>query len=411
AEPQRLYRPYRLPDPAGQTAIVFRDAVLSDLIGFSYGPGGQREAARDFYQRLLAIHERCPALDDGQPPLVTVALDGENCWEHYRRDGQEFLQTLYTLCAYDPRLQFVTVREYLDRHPPSAALADLHSGSWIYADFSTWIGEPSKNRAWELLAAARQAFVAARAGLDEPVRRRLQQHLLLAEGSDWFWWFGEGHATAQKPTFDRIFREHMQAIYQGLGQPVPDALRKPVRPTTGTGPLPWRHLRALELAGGAGAMHDAERALARVAAGYDADDQLCLQVTFAPGAQPGPGEQLAVGLFYPGRTRHNAPLSLPPGTPRQGVLAYWFGHTIHARAEGELLQAWLEEAMPEQRWQARGQVDASVADREGREWEITVPLPRLDAQAGSIAVVPCLLDHARVRDYSAEPLYLPPLQQ
>jgi len=45
--------------------------------------------------------------------------------------------------------------------------------------------------------------------------------LYAAEGSDWFWWFGEGHSSNQDAIFDRLFREHLCGIYKALNEPVP----------------------------------------------------------------------------------------------------------------------------------------------------------------------------------------------
>ena len=55
-----------------------------------------------------------------------------------------------------------------------------------------------------------------------------RDHLLAAEGSDWFWWYGDDFATDQKPEFDRLFRARIAAAYAALGLPSPPVLREPI---------------------------------------------------------------------------------------------------------------------------------------------------------------------------------------
>jgi len=74
-----LYRPYKLSLSNGkEMIIVFRDQVLSDLIGFEYAKWLAVDAVNDFMSRLEAIYAKVKHLDGDY--LVTVALDGENCW-------------------------------------------------------------------------------------------------------------------------------------------------------------------------------------------------------------------------------------------------------------------------------------------------------------------------------------------
>ncbi|HEY9664597.1 MAG TPA: glycoside hydrolase family 57 protein, partial [Allocoleopsis sp.] len=149
-EPELLYRPYRLDTPQGNLAIVFRDHRLSDLIGFTYSGMKPQRAATDLVGHLEAIsrslkaHQQQTGSGLEQPWLVTIALDGENCWEFYSEDGKPFLESLYQILNEHPAIQLVTVSEFLDRFPPTATLpADkLHSGSWVDGSFTTWIGDP-----------------------------------------------------------------------------------------------------------------------------------------------------------------------------------------------------------------------------------------------------------------------------
>jgi hypothetical protein len=52
--------------------------------------------------------------------------------------------------------------------------------------------------------------------------------VLIAEGSDWFWWFGEHHRTDLDHVWDEEFRHHLQQVYRALGKPVPVRLHLPI---------------------------------------------------------------------------------------------------------------------------------------------------------------------------------------
>lgn len=318
-DPATLYQPYWAESNGKRVAMVFRDIVLSDLIGFSYSRMHPHEAAQDLYERLKAIHARLP---QDESHLLTIALDGENCWEYYVRDGADFLHAFYRLVSEDPDLEMVTVGEYLQEHEPRRTLHHLHSGSWIYSDFTTWIGDPTKNRAWDYLYQARQALAAHAA---HPRFAEAQEEIYIAEGSDWFWWFGEGHNSGQDELFDWQFRLHLQNVYQLLDLPVPEALLEPVaEPPEPEPTLPefaltpaidgrlsssesWRGAGVFDPTLGQGAMHAAAQGVRRVRFGTDANN-LYVRVEFADAFMPGPGDTLAVYLCYPGQTRFNSPI-------------------------------------------------------------------------------------------------------
>ena len=78
------YLPYRVTVEGASLDLVFRDRVLSDLIGFTYANNPPEAAAQDFMGRVAAIaaQERRPA------PLIAVILDGENPWEAYPDGGR-----------------------------------------------------------------------------------------------------------------------------------------------------------------------------------------------------------------------------------------------------------------------------------------------------------------------------------
>ncbi|MBI3318684.1 MAG: glycoside hydrolase [Candidatus Omnitrophica bacterium] len=207
-----LYRPYRVPGGERELTLLFRDHLLSDLIGFVYSSWRPEEAARDFLRRLKAVEEASHSAS----ALVLVALDGENAWEAYPQDGEPFLRALDQAISEAPWLRCVGVSEYLKEHPPQERLSSLAPGSWIRGEFSTWIGHEPQNRAWEALLAARRI-----AGPQE------SRSLAIAEGSDWFWWLGPEHSSPQDPVFDRLFRQHLKEVYQEAGKTAPPSLDEP----------------------------------------------------------------------------------------------------------------------------------------------------------------------------------------
>jgi alpha-amylase/alpha-mannosidase (GH57 family) len=277
-----LHRPWRLATPAGEVTLLFRDHELSDRIGFVYQRWDPRQAAADFVSRLKRIGGEHGG--DGTP-LVSVILDGENCWEHYADDGGPFLEALYSALESDPDVRMLLPKELLERREVGR-LETLHSGSWIDADFRIWIGHPEKNRAWDLIARTRRALVAAGATPDS--HPQAWRELYAAEGSDWFWWFGDDHETADRAVFDRLFREHLQAACERAGLVAPGELRIPItsvgRGVRSSEPLgllepeidgrvtsfyEWHEAGRLEAAAG-GAMHRGPGRARRLHFGFDA---------------------------------------------------------------------------------------------------------------------------------------------
>ena len=200
-----IYTPYSYQD----MTIFFRDHTLSDLIGFTYKNIEAKEAAQDFTNRIESIDEE----------LVTIIVDGENAWEYYPDNGYPFLTNLYHTLAKTTRFVGMSDAKRLK----AAKLQKLAPGSWIYANFNTWIGDEEKNRAWELLFATKRE--ALRVGKEDPL---VTQHFLEAECSDWFWWYGKGHYTEYAKEFDELYRSHLIAIYHLLGLPHPKALDIPI---------------------------------------------------------------------------------------------------------------------------------------------------------------------------------------
>ena len=208
-----LYRPWRTTETS--PVLFFRDRQLSDLIGFEYGSwDDEGVAAIDFVERLkkLAAGLRGDA-------SIVIALDGENAWSHFPAGGGQFLGTMMDLLNQGhPELEPVTLRRLAGRLTPES-LPVLHPGSWIHATFATWIGHPEKTRAWDLLARVREAL---------PVGE-LPPSMLLAEGSDWFWWLGEDNPTELAPLYDLIYRRHLADACTQAGITPPVDLDRPLK--------------------------------------------------------------------------------------------------------------------------------------------------------------------------------------
>jgi alpha-amylase/alpha-mannosidase (GH57 family) len=320
-----LYRPWRLATADGEVTLFFRDRALSDRIGFVYQRWDEREAAADFIAHLRRI-----ARDHAgaTPPVVSVILDGENCWEHYRDDGDPFLDALYGALEAAPDIRTRTPSDLLGDPARAGVLARLHSGSWIDADFHIWIGHPEKNRAWEAVARARRALVEA--GTTPESAPVAWQALDRAEGSDWFWWFGDDHHTPDRPVFDRLFRDLLTVAYEGAGLAPPATLRLPIaraRGGPGTETVPvgfvtptidgrrtafyeWHSAGRFRLGAG-GSMHRAAGLVRELHYGFDAE-RFYLRLDFSGPAPPGEALDLGLEMIEPRPARLRV-VGLAPG--------------------------------------------------------------------------------------------------
>ncbi|MEO8331621.1 MAG: glycoside hydrolase family 57 protein, partial [Gallionella sp.] len=223
---QYLYRPYRLEKGAEGLSCFFRDDRLSDLIGFEYSRWHGKDAARHFIDQIEAIAKQAP---EGEIPVVSVILDGENAWEYYPYNGFFFLDELYAELEAHPDIHTHTFSDYLKSGTTRTdgakehTLAGIVAGSWVYGDFSTWIGSKDKNRAWDLLCVAKQSFdmVMSSGRLSPAEQVAAEKQLCSCESSDWFWWFGDYNPAHSVASFDRLFRHNLSELYRLLKLPPP----------------------------------------------------------------------------------------------------------------------------------------------------------------------------------------------
>ena len=223
---EQLYNVYRYEHGRAAMNLLFRDHVLSDLIGFVYSGMEPKEAAEHLAGRIKA--SAAPLVARGLQPVVPIILDGENAWEFYPKSGREFLRRFYSILETDPALEALTVSEAISQQRNFGRLESLTPGSWINSNFNVWIGAPEDNRSWDYLYDAREFFRQHERAADPEKRGLAYEELQIAEGSDWNWWYGPEHHSANDRDFDELYRKHLSNIYVALGGTPPEYLAQPI---------------------------------------------------------------------------------------------------------------------------------------------------------------------------------------
>ena len=234
ANADRLFKPWRIQLGDKSITGLFRDHHLSDLIGFVYSRMEAKAAAADLHSRLRLLGEK---VSGNQPLTVCLFLDGENAWEYYPGNGREFLREFYRRIESDPDFRALTAGEAVAAAAEIPTSTGISPASWINANFDVWIGHSEDVTAWELLWDTREvyargveAYKTGRPGAPtETALKQAHESLLAAEGSDWCWWFGPEHSTANDAEFDALYRKHLTEIYLALGQVAPEELAKPIK--------------------------------------------------------------------------------------------------------------------------------------------------------------------------------------
>jgi len=287
-----LYQPY-LVGPEGQdVTILFRDREISDAFGFVYHKATPETAAEDVLRRLRQVIHEAPQ----DQVTIAIVLDGENPWEHYHEGGEQFLSLLYKACStgaldHDAiRTTTATISNALEAAPATRRISHLHSGSWINQDYKIWIGHQEDNRGWDLVSHTRSRLAEIAATLPSDRTQGAWDELYAAEGSDWFWWYGDDFDTDYKEEFDRLFRTHLRNVWTIAGLTPPDLLNEPICSPRGmpeadlvTAPLAllnptidglvtdffeWRGAGRIKTQPPLGAMWKAERVLADIQFGW-----------------------------------------------------------------------------------------------------------------------------------------------
>ncbi|MFI5202812.1 MAG: glycoside hydrolase, partial [Candidatus Kapaibacterium sp.] len=235
--------PWRFDTANGEIVIFFRDHGLSDDIGFTYQNWNTDDACNHFLHNILHIRSELIAVygeEIMETACISVILDGENCWEYYPNNGLEFLDKFYSMLTTTPEIRPVMFSEMLagTKRENLPKLPHFVAGSWINANFGIWIGHPEDNASWDALFAAHSAVENERANAEKlnganraEALARIEQarsKLMIAEGSDWCWWYGDEHFSAQKDLFDELYRMHLREVYRAIDLAIPEDLSIPI---------------------------------------------------------------------------------------------------------------------------------------------------------------------------------------
>ena len=237
-DPDLFYRPYAAVTRSGSIPVFFRDHHLSDLIGFEYSRWDAHDAASNFIHNIKKIYDRLSSGKSGRSEteyVIPVILDGENAWEYFHDSGVGFLNILLSkLEQLRPNIEFITFSDALDEIKEIPELPSIPTGSWIDGTFHIWIGHPEDHAAWEMLSRAR-TLIESKSRMysedgrkDPPNLQKARDYLLVAEGSDWCWWYGDDHYSPHGPEFDLLFRNNIKAAYKAMGVTPPDSIDIPI---------------------------------------------------------------------------------------------------------------------------------------------------------------------------------------
>jgi alpha-amylase/alpha-mannosidase (GH57 family) len=230
-----MYMPYKMKVNNREIYIFFRDHALSDAIGFVYSSRSPEEAVQDLINRLVSIRMKLIERFGEEylhQHIVSIILDGENCWEFYPNDGKDFLTKLFSELSDHPLLETVRYSDFIKREGVNARQLDhIHAGSWINHNFRIWIGSDEDNKSWDMLSRTRDFLVKEEEkGFHKlEILEQAWEEIYIAEGSDWNWWYGEEHSSAMDMEFDRLYRAHLIRVYDLLGFDPPAELLQTIK--------------------------------------------------------------------------------------------------------------------------------------------------------------------------------------
>lgn len=283
--PETLYIPYNYED----VSVVFRDHILSDLIGFVYSKWESKNAVSDFLKRISNIRASLP---NDRVYLISIILDGENAWEYYKNDGHDFLKYLYESISSDNRIKTITISEFIKNFGEGTKLNKIHAGSWINANYGIWIGHEEDNTAWEYLADTRDELEKYQRLNPQMNLENAWKSIYIAEGSDWNWWYGDEHVTENQKEFDELFRLNLMNVYKQINKEIPNYLFIPIlREDRSVSPVvtirgfiepkidgvvtsyyEWFQGAYIDIKKHGGSMHKSESILSRVYYGFNKDN-------------------------------------------------------------------------------------------------------------------------------------------
>jgi alpha-amylase/alpha-mannosidase (GH57 family) len=386
-----LYRPYSV-SSAGKPPVMmfFRDIRISDKVGFEYSGTSPETAAKDFVTRLRNIKARLQEQGATGPHVVTVTLDGENAWEFYPNDGKEFLHALYKLLGETKDIKTVTPSEYMEMYPEQRTIEKLWAGSWISANFTTWIGEDEENQAWEYLGKVRADLQKYENGIRKTTPEKLAKamdSMYAAEGSDWFWWYGADQDSGDDDSFDEMFRSFLMDVYNALGETPPDYLYVPIiakapqPPTKAIEGLftpiidgkadseEWTVAGYYTISGGA--MARAGDVVTDVYYGFDAKNIYLRLDAKADWASLSPDTYVGVYMSAPGAGIFNSFSRFGAAAEPRTLLGFGAAYELAAHFKGSSLTGTLSKANGDNTWAAPSAITTVASD--GGVLEMAVP--------------------------------------
>ena len=218
-------------DAGGEIAVIFRDRVISDRVAFQYGSMTPEAAVSDFLSYLDGV--RSDLLAAGEDPsehLLTVAMDGEN-WMfmsefQHTDNARPFVHEWYSRLESHPTVVTTTPSAFLEKNLTLPQIETIGTGSWIDGTLSTWAGEADESLAWQRLVEARTALVDFEAeNPNAPGLDLAWESLYIAEGSDWYWWYGLDQDSGYDEMWDVLFKVHLSNIYRAINLDLPPYLQ------------------------------------------------------------------------------------------------------------------------------------------------------------------------------------------
>ncbi|MBO7672118.1 hypothetical protein J6S88_01790 [bacterium] len=226
--PYPLLKTYSYKTSNGDIRILFRDSLFPNLINYEYPSMDTIHSSNDFYDRLKIIQGKIQSSPD-ETHLLTIALDGENCWEMYKNYGNDFLEKVYKAINNDSTLETVLISEYNSKDKHIKTMNTIKAGTQNSQNFSFWIDEPLKNKAWDYLKKVRDDLeICAKRRSKNANLHNAFREFFIAQASDWFWWYGEPNHSGHDNVFDYMFRTHLKNVYSSLNIEPPEYLDEPI---------------------------------------------------------------------------------------------------------------------------------------------------------------------------------------
>lgn len=226
--PYPILKTYNYKTQNGDIRLIFRDALFPYIINYEYPQINARNSANDFYDRIKIIQSKIQNSPD-ETHLLTLAMDGENYRDNYDDYGNSFLEKIYKYIASDNSLETVLLSNYTQKDNHIKPLERIKAGNSTSADFKSWVDEPAKNKAWEYLQKTYEDFEAfAQENPQSDLLENAYREILIAQASDWFWWYGEPNHSPHENIYDFMFRSHLKNVYELLNLEIPNFLDNPI---------------------------------------------------------------------------------------------------------------------------------------------------------------------------------------